>query len=120
MKRTVYLSSAYFFVALGFVGAFVPVLPTTPFLLLAAILFARSSKRSLFWLLRHPMFGESIRDWYRHRAMRAHVKRRALFALVLAFALSISLVPVVGIKLFLAGLGIALFLFLLRIPVLAH
>lgn len=49
--------------ALGFLGIFLPVLPTTPFVLLAAWAAARSSPTLLAWLERHPMFGQMLRDW---------------------------------------------------------
>lgn len=49
--------------ALGFLGMFLPVLPTTPFILLAAWAAARSSPRLLAWLEQHRLFGQMLRDW---------------------------------------------------------
>lgn len=49
--------------ALGFLGMFLPVLPTTPFILLAAWAAARSSPRMLAWLEQHRLFGQMLRDW---------------------------------------------------------
>ena len=49
--------------ALGFLGMFLPVLPTTPFILLAAWAAARSSPRLLVWLEQHRLFGQMLRDW---------------------------------------------------------
>jgi len=74
--RGVYLVLGLFFVALGIVGAFLPVLPTTPFMILAAACFARSSVRLENWLLAHKRFGPTLREW---RA-RGAVPRRAKFA----------------------------------------
>ena len=66
--------------ALGVVGIFVPLLPTTPFLLLAAALWVRSSPRLYEWLLAHRCFGEYIRNFRENRAipMRAKVVSIAL------------------------------------------
>ena len=59
---------------LGVVGIFLPVLPTTPFLLLSATLFLRSSQRLYNWLLSHPYLGEYIRNFKEYRAVPLRVK----------------------------------------------
>ncbi len=56
-------------VGLGVIGVFVPVLPTTPFLLLAAGCFMRSSEQLYKWLIQHPYFGTYIRNYREHRAI---------------------------------------------------
>lgn len=63
--RWFYLALALFFLVLGIIGAFLPVLPTTPFILLSAWAAARSSPRLLHWLENHTAFGPMIRDWRR-------------------------------------------------------
>jgi len=65
-------------VVLGSIGVFVPLLPTTPFLLLAAACFIRSSERLYTWLIQHRWFGSYIRDYYEHRAMTLRAKMVAL------------------------------------------
>lgn len=60
--------------ALGIIGAFLPVLPTTPFLLLSAFLFSKSSPRFHAWLLSLPLAGPSIRDWQDRRVIRPRAK----------------------------------------------
>jgi len=55
-------------------GVFLPLVPTTPFLLIAAACFARSSKRMHGWLLRHRVFGPILADWQAHGAIRLRVK----------------------------------------------
>lgn len=60
--------------ALGIIGVFLPLLPTTPFLLLAAALYFRSSQRLYNWLLNHPHLGVYIRNFREHRAIPMRVK----------------------------------------------
>ncbi len=61
--RTLYLAAGIFFVVLGLIGVVLPLLPTTPFLLLAAFFFSRSSERFHQALLNNRYFGQIIRDW---------------------------------------------------------
>jgi uncharacterized membrane protein YbaN (DUF454 family) len=61
-------------VGLGLIGVFVPLLPTTPFLLLAAACFVRSSGRLYAWLIHHRWFGDYIRHYREHRAITLRAK----------------------------------------------
>src|SRR5690606_2484444 len=63
---------------LGLVGAILPLVPTTPFLLVAAYAFARSSPRLHDWLLHHPQLGPLIINWRQHRAISRRVKIASL------------------------------------------
>ena len=85
--RRLYLVLGFFFVALGFVGAFLPVLPTTPFLILATTCFARSSPRLENWLLSHPRFGPVLRDWRERGAIPLRAKWLALAGIIVGFLL---------------------------------
>lgn len=60
--------------ALGVIGAFLPILPTTPFLLLAGVCFSKSSPRFHAWLLTLPVLGQGVRDWRERRAIRPRAK----------------------------------------------
>lgn len=75
------------FVALAFAGAVLPVLPTTPFLILAAACFARSSPRLETWLMTHPRFGASLRAWRERGAISWTGKLTALAGMSLGFLL---------------------------------
>lgn len=66
---------------LGILGAFLPVLPTTPLLLLAAALFLRSNERLYRWLMNHPKLGTYISGFMKHRAIPMRVKIVAVTAL---------------------------------------
>ena len=74
-------------VGLGMIGVFVPLLPTTPFLLLAAACFVRSSDRLYAWLIHHKWFGDYIRYYREHRAitLRAKVVTLALLWSVIGY-----------------------------------
>lgn len=73
---------------LGLLGVVLPVLPTTPFLLVAAACFARSSPRLHAWLLGHPLFGPPIRDWQAHGAISPRAKGLATVSMAVVFAVS--------------------------------
>lgn len=76
---------------LGLAGVVLPLLPTTPFMLLAAACFAKSSPRLHDWLIGHRVFGPAIRDWRDHGAISARSKRMALGAMAAAFGFSVIL-----------------------------
>ncbi|MBI5382497.1 MAG: YbaN family protein [Opitutae bacterium] len=76
--RGVFFVAGLVAVVAGVVGIFVPLLPTTPFLLLAAYCFSRSSPRLHGWLLAHPRLGPPIRDWQSHGVIRPRAKALAL------------------------------------------
>ncbi|HLW27330.1 MAG TPA: YbaN family protein [Kiloniellales bacterium] len=78
-------------VALAMAGAVLPLLPTTPFLLLAAFAFARSSPRLHAWLLDHPTFGKLIHNWQQHRSIDRRTKALAVGVMALTFLLSLAL-----------------------------
>jgi len=105
------------FVALGVAGIFLPVLPTTPFLLLAAACYARASRRFYNWLLNNRWFGPTILEWQRHRSIRYRTKLIAIG--MMAVSLTTSIVFFVKddrLQIALALLGIALAVYMYRIP----
>ena len=77
MRRVAYLCLGLLFTGLGIVGAFLPVLPTTPLLLVALWAFAKSSARLETWLLEHPRFGPRLVEWRAHRVVPLPVKLTA-------------------------------------------
>lgn len=103
--------------ALGVVGIFLPVLPTTPFLLVTAACYARASTRLYRWLLGQPSLGPIISSWRNSRSLPPGVKTRALVLVAVTFVVSIALVDGLLLRAGLAGTGIVLALFLYRIPV---
>ncbi len=89
--RIIWLCVGFLAVGLGVVGVLLPLLPTVPFLLLAAFAFGKSSKRFESWLLNHPRLGPPIHDWRANGAIRRRVKWLATLSIVLTFALSLAL-----------------------------
>lgn len=87
LSRHLYAAAGLCFVALGIVGAFLPVLPTTPFMILAAACFARSSPRLESRLLNHPRFGPALRDWRERRAISPRAKRASLIGCAAGYGL---------------------------------
>jgi len=83
--RVLWLSLGVTSVALGAVGVVLPLLPTVPFMLLAAFCFARSSDRLHDWLINHPQFGPSIEDWRRSGAIQRRVKLYATASIAVAW-----------------------------------
>lgn len=88
MTRTLWLILGYAATGLAIAGAVLPLLPTTPFLLVAAYAFARSSPALHHWLITHKQFGPLIENWYRHHAISVKAKAAALFAMMLALGTS--------------------------------
>jgi uncharacterized membrane protein YbaN (DUF454 family) len=110
--RSLYFATGMIATGLAVLGAVLPLLPTTPFLLVAAWAFARSSPRLEAWLIDHARFGPLIADWRRERAIARRVKRLSatvmLATLVLgalvglpAFVLALQAVIFAAVSLFL-------------------
>jgi uncharacterized protein len=90
-KRVVFMALAGLFFVLGALGAVLPVLPTTPFLLLTSYFLARSSPRLNRWLLASRFFGPILRDWQQLGGVRPDVKVKAVMIVLLAVSLSLWL-----------------------------
>ena len=90
MQRALYLVLGLLLVGLGAIGAVLPVMPTTIFLILAAACFARSSPRLEAWLLDHPRFGPTLRDWRANGAIRPRAKLAAFAGMAVGYALFLA------------------------------
>jgi len=93
MRRLLYLGLGFASVALGMAGIFLPLLPTVPFMLLAAFFFARSSPRLEARILDHPRFGPHVRAWRERGAISRSGKRAALAAFAFSAVLGLVLLP---------------------------
>jgi hypothetical protein len=90
MIRGLFIAAGLLCVGLGVLGIFLPLLPTTPFLLLAAACFARSSPALHRWLLARPRLGALIRDWQAHGVIATAVKVRVTLLVALTFGLALA------------------------------
>jgi uncharacterized membrane protein YbaN (DUF454 family) len=103
--------------ALGAIGIVVPVLPTTPFVLLAAFCFARGSPALHRWLLANRAFGPLLRDWEEHRSIERRTKIVAIAMMSISLASSIVFaVDAAWLQVALALLGVGLAIGIYRIP----
>lgn len=119
MKRKLTFACGVAAVGLGALGIVLPVLPTTPFLLLAAFLFARSSKAHYDRLLAHRLLGPHVRDFAERRGLRRGAKARAillLWAVLLPSSVWLGHRHLSGLLLLLVGAAVSVYL--LRLPTL--
>lgn len=116
-QRALWLATGVLSLATGIVGIFVPVLPTTPFVLLAAFCYSRASLRLHAMLVGHRLFGPLIREWHESHSIPPRAKIAGLTLMAMSFASSIYVVrdrP--WLQLFLLALGVGFATWLARIP----
>ncbi len=107
IKRYLWLAVGVCAVILGVIGAFLPVLPTTPFMIFAAYCFAKSSPRAHAWLLNNPHFGRQVRDYYAGRGIPLRTKLIAI-AMITGSVLYVLLTSdIFAIKILMTVIGIA-------------
>ena len=101
---------------LGTLGIFLPVLPTTPFLLLASWAFLKSSETLYNWLMNHKVLGIYIRSYIKYRGVSKQQKIIAILTLWITMSISIYMIdkPIVKILLVLIGLGVTTHILMLR------
>ncbi|WP_448585006.1 YbaN family protein [Thermaurantiacus sp.] len=109
--RLAFLALGVSALVLGLVGVALPLLPTTPFLILAAAAFARSSPRLEGWLLAHPRLGPPLVAWRLNRAIPRPAKWASALGMAAGYAVFLSgtaagPLPALGVALILVGVGI--------------
>ncbi|HRP02174.1 MAG TPA: YbaN family protein [Candidatus Kapabacteria bacterium] len=116
LKRAIYLILGFVFVSLGIIGAFLPIMPTTIFLILATWFFMRSSEKYYIWLTSNKYFGKLIKNYYTFRGIEAKARTKSLIILWITL-----LVPMIFLKIWWAtlisicvGIGVTWHLFALK------
>ncbi|HLG06198.1 MAG TPA: YbaN family protein [Gemmatimonadales bacterium] len=116
MRRQALVLAGHGFLALGAIGAFLPVMPTVVFVIAAAACYARGNPALHRRLLEHPRLGPPLRDWEEHRAMTGRTKALAIAMVILGISASAAwLVKSDWLRLGLLGVGTVLVGFLLSI-----
>lgn len=119
LLRYLLLGIGWLSVALGVIGIFLPVLPTTPFLLLAAACFVRSSRRFYLWLVGHKHLGPWIRDYLEGNGIPLKGKVYAIGLMWLSIGLSCWLVPLFWARASMLVSAVLVTLYILRQKTLA-
>lgn len=115
IKKFFYLTVGIISVILGTIGAFLPVLPTVPFLLLALFCFSRSSERAYQFIISNKYFGKTLQDYYEGKGVTIAVKAKAIIFMSAGIAFSIYKVQNLHLKIFLAVVWIAVTIHIIMI-----
>ncbi|KHD45021.1 YbaN family protein [Streptococcus hongkongensis] len=100
MKKTIYIIIGYVSFVLGIIGIPLPILPTTPLLLLAGFCFSRSSERFNDWLIETKVYRFYVGDYLESRTISRSRKKKILLQVWLLMGISIIFVPIVWMKIF--------------------
>ena len=120
MQRGFYLIVGFLALGLGILGMALPVLPTTPFLLLAGAMFLRSSDRMAAWLFNHKLFGPPVRDYIEHKSVDKRSKILAMALLWPTILVSVVLVDPIWLKVLLVLIAIGVTIHIISLKTTAH
>jgi uncharacterized membrane protein YbaN (DUF454 family) len=116
IKHILLIILGWFFIVLAIFGAVLPLLPTTPFLILALACFAESSPRFHQMLLNNKWFGPPLTQWEKTKTIRHEIKYKVMLLITITFGLSIALLAGrVGLQIMLVGIFLILLFFVLRL-----
>ncbi|MCI5123880.1 MAG: DUF454 domain-containing protein [Candidatus Electrothrix sp. AR5] len=115
-KKHLLILFGCFFIVLGIIGILLPILPTTPFLLIASALFSKSSPRLHQMLLNNAWFGPIIQQWEENKTLSRKIKYKASLLIISIFSISVVyLEDKMNLQLLLVGIALILLFFLWRI-----
>ena len=117
LKRGLLVCAGSVCVGLGVLGVLLPLLPTTPFLLLAAACYAHSSEKFYVWLLTNRLFGEYIRDWRENRGIPLATKVWVIAVMLATMsATAIFFAPLLPVRILLVAIAISVSIYIWRQP----
>ncbi|TLX47507.1 DUF454 domain-containing protein [Pseudoalteromonas phenolica] len=115
-KRIALLVCGYLFVALGVIGIILPIMPTTVFFILALACFSNTSPKLAKWLLCHPRFGCSLRQWQTHKIIPLKAKIFASTSMAISYAILIVLSPAAWLACVVGSIKIAVVSYIFSRP----
>jgi len=98
LKKTLYMLLGFLFILLGILGVFLPLLPTTPFIILAAFLFSQSSEKYHQWLLNNKVFGPILYNWENSRCIPNFAKKLSFIMIAIFGSYSLYVIPILAVK----------------------
>lgn len=117
LRKTFYVVTGSVCLGIGAVGIFVPILPTTPFLLLAAACYYKGSERMHRWLLNNRYFGNYIRNYREGKGITLKAKTFTLFLLWIVISYSIFFVTsMIVLQILLLGIAVAVSVHVITLP----
>ena len=116
IKRILLIIAGVLSLVLGVIGAFVPLLPTVPLVLLAAYCFGRSSERLHQWLIHHRYFGPILENFQAGKGIPKRVKYRTIAIIWVSMGFSCWMVAKLWLCVMLVCIGLAVSIYLLRLP----
>lgn len=107
--RVLFLALGFFFFGLGAVGAFIPVLPTVPFLLLASFFFSKGSERFQRWFTSTKLYQDNLASYLKHRSMTVKTKLYCQGLATVMMGISMIMVPRLDVRLFLGTMMVYMY-----------
>ena len=116
VQKNLLILLGWFFVMLGAIGVVLPILPTTPFLILALALFAKSSPHFYQMLLNNRWFGKILKQWEESKTVSRPIKFRASLLILASFSISISLLQgKIGLQIILLVVAVVFLIFIWKL-----
>ena len=116
IQKNLFVILGWLFTLLGAIGVILPILPTTPFLIVALVFFSKSSPKFHHMLLNNAWFGPTLKQWEEQKTLSRKTKYKAIFLIVVTFAISVAIIKdKIHLQLLLVGLAIVLLIFIWRI-----